>query len=69
MTIKQFILVAILIGMFAVAMQVSKDAFFIAISIAFSDVIKQIFREIQADEFAESLREMVESEEDNDRIK
>ena len=69
MTIKQFLLVAFCIGAFAVGMQVSKDAFFIAVSIAFADVMKRIFRELEHDEFAENLKQMIESEEeDNDRI-
>ena len=66
MTIKQFILVAFIIGAFAIGMQVSKDAFFIAISIAFSDVLKRIFRDLERDEFSEDLRQMIESEEEHE---
>ncbi len=69
MTIKQFILVAFFIGIFAITMQVSRDAIFIALSISLADVIKQIFKDIQREEFAETLKEMIESEEhENDRI-
>lgn len=65
MTIKQFLLVAFFIGIFAILMNVSKDALFIALSISLADVIKYIFREIQRDEFAETLKEMIESEDDH----
>ena len=65
MTIKQFLLVAFFIGIFAILMNVSRDALFIALSISLADVIKHIFREIQRDEFAETLKEMIESEDDN----
>jgi hypothetical protein len=65
MTIKQFLLVAFFIGIFSILMNVSRDALFIALSISLADVIKNIFREIQRDEFAETLKEMIESEEDH----